>query len=82
MELFLNVSYFYFQVAAVYSATRLFVNLSQVFIPLYLHETLSMSASALALIPLVMFIGSFVTSIAIERLNRSCGRKVFFDRNI
>lgn len=56
--------------------TRLFVNLSQVFIPLYLHETLNMNASALALIPLIMYIGSFTTSLTIEKLNRGLGRKV------
>lgn len=57
-------------------STRLFVNLSQVFIPLYLHETLNMTASSLALIPLIMFLGSFLTSLTIEKLNRGLGRKV------
>ncbi|KRT78525.1 membrane transporter [Oryctes borbonicus] len=65
-----------YQVAVVYMSTRLFVNLSQVFIPLYLHETLNMAASALALVPLVMFIGSFVTAMSIEALNRGFGRRV------
>lgn len=67
-----------YHVAIIYMATRLFVNLSQVFIPLYLHETLNMTASALALIPLIMFIGSFLTSLTIEKLNRGFGRKVIF----
>lgn len=57
-------------------ATRLFVNLTQVFIPLYLHETLNMTASALASIPLVIFVGSFITSLLTEKVNRSFGRKV------
>lgn len=57
-------------------ATRLFVNLTQVFIPLYLHETLNMAASALALIPLVMYLGSFMTSLLTEKINRNFGRKV------
>lgn len=59
-------------------STRLFVNLMQVFIPLYLHETLNMTASALASIPLVIFIGSFVTSLTTEKINRSFGRKVLY----
>lgn len=63
-------------------STRLFVNLSQVFIPLYLHETLNMTASALALIPLIMFIGSFLTSLTIEKLNRGFGRKVILKKYI
>lgn len=67
-----------YQVAVIYMVSRLFVNLTQVFIPLYLHETLDMAASALALVPLVMFIGSFVTSMCIEKMNRFCGRKLTY----
>lgn len=67
-----------YQVAVVYMSTRLFVNLSQIFIPLYLHETLDMAASALALIPLVMFVGSFLTSFVIEGLNRGLGRRMSY----
>lgn len=67
-----------YQVAVIYMASRLFVNLTQVFIPLYLHETLDMAASALALVPLVMFIGSFITSLLIEPINRWFGRKFTF----
>ncbi|KAK9889427.1 hypothetical protein WA026_004697 [Henosepilachna vigintioctopunctata] len=67
-----------YKVAVIYMSTRLFVNLSQVFIPLYLHETLDMTASTLALIPLTMFIGSFIMSIGIEKLNRIFGRKLAY----
>lgn len=57
-------------------ATRLFVNLSQVFIPLYLHVTLNMAAQSLAIVPLTMFLSSFATSFSIESLNKKFGRKV------
>lgn len=67
-----------YQVAVVYMSSRLFVNLTQVFIPLYLHETLNMSASSLALVPLVMFIGSFCTSLSLEKINRYFGRRLTF----
>ncbi|XP_069674356.1 major facilitator superfamily domain-containing protein 12-like isoform X2 [Periplaneta americana] len=67
-----------YQVAMVYMATRLFVNLSQVYIPLYLHESLSMSAESLAIVPLVMFLASFVTSLLIKVLNKKFGRKLAF----
>lgn len=67
-----------YQVALIYMASRLFVNLTQVFIPLYLHETLSMAASSLALVPLTMYVGSFVTSLFIEKINRFCGRKMTY----
>lgn len=75
-ELFTNITIY--RVAIVYMSSRLFVNLTQVFIPLYLHETLDMSASSLALMPLVMFIGSFITSLPLERVNRCLGRRLTF----
>jgi Na+/melibiose symporter-like transporter len=65
-----------YQVALVYMATRLFVNLSQVYIPLYLHESLGMGAESLAVVPLVMFLASFVMSLLVKILNKKCGRKV------
>nr|XP_023021993.1 major facilitator superfamily domain-containing protein 12-like [Leptinotarsa decemlineata] len=67
-----------YQIAVVYMSSRLFVNLTQVFVPLYLHETLDMAASSLALVPLIMFIGSFFTSLIIERVNRCLGRKLTY----
>lgn len=67
-----------YQVAVVYMSSRLFVNLSQVFVPLYLHETLNMPASTLALMPLIMFIGSFFTSLPLEKINRYFGRRITF----
>lgn len=65
-----------YQCAVVYMSTRLFLNLSQVFIPLYLHETLNMAAQALAIIPLVMYVGSFTMSFFTGFLNRQLGRQV------
>jgi hypothetical protein len=52
------------------------VNLSQVYIPLYLHESLNMGAESLAVIPLVMFLASFTMSLLVNVINRKCGRKV------
>ncbi|KAJ8966997.1 hypothetical protein NQ317_006925 [Molorchus minor] len=75
-DLLTNVTVY--QVAFIYMTSRLFVNLTQVFIPLYLHETLNMAASSLALVPLTMFIGSFITSMFIEKINRCCGRKLTY----
>lgn len=67
-----------YKVAVIYMTTRLFVNLTQVFMPLYLHESLDMKASKLALIPLVMFIGSFLMSFSIGPLNKLLGRKLAY----
>ncbi|XP_021931494.1 major facilitator superfamily domain-containing protein 12-like isoform X2 [Zootermopsis nevadensis] len=67
-----------YQVALVYMSTRLFANLSQVYIPLYLHESLSMGAESLAVVPLVMFLSSFAMSLLVNVLNKKCGRKLAF----
>jgi Na+/melibiose symporter-like transporter len=59
-------------------AKRLFVNLSLVYIPLYLHESLSIGAESLAVIPLVIFLASFGMSLFVDILNKKCGRKLAF----
>lgn len=67
-----------YQVACIYMPTRLFVNLSQIYVPLYLHDSLSMPATSLAVIPLLMFLSSFVMSLIIEKLNTKLGRKISY----
>lgn len=66
----------FFQVAIVYMSTRLFVNLGQVYIPLYLHETLSRNAESLAVVPLLMFISSLSATFIVHPLNKVLGRLV------
>nr|XP_033328786.1 major facilitator superfamily domain-containing protein 12-like isoform X1 [Megalopta genalis]XP_033328787.1 major facilitator superfamily domain-containing protein 12-like isoform X1 [Megalopta genalis] len=67
-----------YQVACVYICTRLFVNLLQIYMPLYLHKSLHMPATSLAIMPLIMFLSSFVMSLIIEKLNTKLGRKISF----
>jgi len=67
-----------YQVACIYMLTRLFINLCQIYMPLYLHESLNMPATSLAYIPLTMYLSSFLTSLIIERLNTKWGRKVAY----
>ncbi|XP_043279350.1 major facilitator superfamily domain-containing protein 12-like [Venturia canescens] len=67
-----------YKVAGVYMPTRLFLNISQIYVPLYLHESLHLPATRLAIIPLAIFISSFVTSLIIERLNTKLGRKISY----
>ncbi|XP_060535155.1 major facilitator superfamily domain-containing protein 12-like [Cylas formicarius] len=67
-----------YHIAVIYMASRLFVNLTQVFITLYLHEALDMVASSLALVPLAMYIASFATSFIVEPINRCANRKTSF----
>ncbi len=58
--------------------TRLFVNLTQAYIPLYLQITLRLHAQYVAIIPLVMFIFGFLTSIVMKSVNNKIGRKTTF----
>ncbi|XP_050458132.1 major facilitator superfamily domain-containing protein 12-like [Cataglyphis hispanica] len=67
-----------YQIAFVYMLTRLFINLCQIYMPLYLHESLNMPATSLAYIPLTMYLSSFLTSLIIERLNTKWGRKIAY----
>lgn len=68
----------FYQVAGVYMCTRLFVNLSQAYIPLYLQESLQLQGKFVAIVPLVMYCSSFVTSGLVKILNQKAGRKFSF----
>lgn len=58
--------------------TRLYINLCQTYIPMYLHVSLNMPAASLAYIPLTMYLSSFLISLIIERLNTKLGRRVAY----
>jgi len=64
-------------VALVYMATRLFLNISQSYIPFYIQDSLKVEdASMVARVPLVMFAASFVASFPTKIANRYVGRHV------
>jgi len=65
----------FYGVAVLYMSTRLFVNLSQAYIPLYIQESLEMTTVYIAIIPLTMFISGFFTSFFMKYLNRTLGSK-------
>ncbi|KAG8237532.1 hypothetical protein J437_LFUL016509 [Ladona fulva] len=67
-----------YQVALLYVSSRLYATLSQVYIPLYLDESLDKEAESLAVIPLVSYASSFVTSLIVKFINKRCGRKVTY----
>ncbi|XP_075216444.1 major facilitator superfamily domain-containing protein 12-like isoform X2 [Lycorma delicatula] len=75
-DLFKNLHLY--KVALVYMTTRLFVNMSQVLIPLYLQFYLQLKAETIAIVPLTVFVSSFVTSLIIKPLNKYLGRKIAF----
>lgn len=63
-------------VCVVYISTRLFCNLSQMYIPYYIHTYLKLPSTNLAVFPLVMYSSSFATSTFIKEINVEFGRKV------
>ncbi|KAF2906154.1 hypothetical protein ILUMI_00022 [Ignelater luminosus] len=65
----------YWQAVGIYMFTMLFVNSCQVLIPPYLSDTLGMDATSLAVIPLIMFSASGVTSFCLAVMKRKCERK-------
>lgn len=75
-ELFLNPNLYL--VATVYMSSRLFINLTQVFISLYLTESLNMVASSLALVPLAIYIASFIASFPVGPIAKLVGRKITY----
>ena len=68
----------FYQVAGIYMSTRLFVHLSQSYLPLYLQKTLRLKSTYVAIIPLVMFSTGFLSSMMMKPLNRRAGRKVSY----
>jgi len=67
-----------YQIGIIYMATRLFVNLSQAYIPLYLQVTLQLHAQYVATVPLTMFISGFFTSFVLKKANDQFGRKTTY----
>lgn len=67
-----------YQAALLYVSSRLFSTLSQVFVPLYLDESLGEDAESLALVPLATFLASFAASLAVKSMNRRCGRMLTY----
>ena len=66
------------QVAMLYMFTRLVVNISQIYIPMYVSGSLQLAKHYIAVIPLVMFVSSFLTSFIMKPVNALIGRKATY----
>lgn len=66
--------YRFYQVALVYMCTRLFVNISQVYLPMYLTETIHLDKVTIANVPLVCYASSFVTATVLKKVDKQLGR--------
>uniref|UniRef100_A0A8C5U1A3 Major facilitator superfamily domain containing 12 n=1 Tax=Malurus cyaneus samueli TaxID=2593467 RepID=A0A8C5U1A3_9PASS len=68
----------FYQVAVLYMATRLIVNLSQAYIAMYLTNSLLLSKKYIATIPLVMYISGFLSSFLMKPMNKWIGRNLTY----
>ncbi|ONK59577.1 uncharacterized protein A4U43_C08F7890 [Asparagus officinalis] len=69
----------YYQVACVYMLTRLITNVSQSLLAFYVINDLEMTQSSKALVPAIIYICSFVVSIALQEIKWTSWRlKAFF----
>ncbi|XP_057319545.1 major facilitator superfamily domain-containing protein 12-like [Microplitis mediator] len=66
------------RVALLYVASRLFITLATVYLPLYIEETDVGGKQALATVPLVSYIASFISSLTLKYINQSCGTKICY----
>lgn len=64
------------RVAMLYVASRLFITLATVYLPLYIEESDVDGKEALATVPLASYISSFVAALLLKYINKSCGTKV------
>ncbi|KAK8400143.1 hypothetical protein O3P69_003085 [Scylla paramamosain] len=68
----------FYQIAVLYMATRLFCNLSQAYVPIYLQDSLHLQEESVAYIPLVMYVSGFLTTTGMRALNKYIGRKASY----
>ena len=66
----------FYQTAAIYTCTRLMVNVSQTYIPLFLLVTLHAAKSSIASVPLTVFGAGLLSTCVCEMLTRRLGSEV------
>ncbi|KAJ7354725.1 Major facilitator super domain-containing protein 12 [Desmophyllum pertusum] len=67
-----------YKMGFVYICTRLYVNISQSYLPLYLTETMQFEKESIAYFPLVVLVTGVVASTAVKPLNKRLGSKITF----
>ena len=56
----------------------MFVNVTQIYLPFYLQDTLKLPNSFVATVPLIDYVVGFFTSTVMKYVNRKIGRKATF----
>lgn len=65
----------FYKVASVYMFSRLATNVSQVYLTFFVSVTLKMTQTAIAVVPLLVYISSLVATIVMKRIDRRLGRR-------
>ena len=65
-----------YQIGALYVFSRLFVNMSQAYMALYLNTTLELPATYVAIIPMIMYISGIFAAIVAKPTSRYFGIKI------
>nr|XP_057928331.1 major facilitator superfamily domain-containing protein 12 isoform X1 [Doryrhamphus excisus] len=68
----------FYQVAFLYMCTRLIANLSQSYISVYLTNSLMLPKNFIAIIPLVMYVSGFVSSLAMKPISKLVGISMMY----
>ncbi|XP_048584025.1 major facilitator superfamily domain-containing protein 12 isoform X2 [Nematostella vectensis] len=68
----------FYQTAILYMCTRLIVNITQVYIPMYTLETLHLTKDKIAIMPLIIYVSGFLSTFLSKPMNKLIGRKGVF----
>lgn len=68
----------FYSIGILYMGTRLVINLTQVYIPFYLHFTLDLRKESIAYIPLIMYCASFLASLITKYLDTIFNKRVLY----
>lgn len=65
----------FYMIFLLYMSTRLYVNISQIYFPLYLTESIKLSKEYIALVPLLVYICGFISSVLMRSITNFIGTK-------
>ena len=68
----------FYLVGCLYVVGRIFNNLSQTYVTFYVQYTLALSQEMIALVPMIMFVSGFATSMILSWAIEKLGYKITF----
>ncbi|OQV17781.1 Major facilitator superfamily domain-containing protein 12 [Hypsibius exemplaris] len=66
----------FYIVSVLYMSCRLFVNMTQCYLPMYLLDTLELEKESIGYIPLVVYLTGFGASLVMKPMSRIVGKKI------